>query len=64
MRIISSMNFLATQVYREGNRVADTLTNLGLSLVHPTVWLFPPNCILASLALSKSGMPNFSLVSY
>jgi len=50
MRITSSMNFLATHVFREGNSYVDTLANLGLFLHHHMVWLTAPNCITTSIA--------------
>lgn len=58
MYIISSMNFFATHVFREGNACADSLASLGLTLDHLKIWFDAPNCIKSSLARNKTGMPE------
>jgi ribonuclease HI len=35
MHSITTMNFLISHIYRERNGCADTLANIGLTLVHP-----------------------------
>jgi hypothetical protein len=64
MSFISSMNFFASHVFREGNACADSLASLGLSLDHLHVWLDPPVCILSSLARNKTGMPEYRFVTF
>jgi len=53
------MNFHVSHIYREGNKCADTLANLGLTFA--SYWWFsqlPPN-IRVDLESNKLGLPNF-----
>ena len=43
--ITSSMNFIVSHVFREGNEYADILANIGLSSNSFKVWLDLPDCI-------------------
>jgi ribonuclease HI len=58
-RLISSMNFIVTHLFREGNDAADCLANLGLYLTEFLYLLDAPLCINSSLARNKLGMPCF-----
>lgn len=64
MRITNSINFLATHVFREGNRCAGTLAAIGMTLQHPRIWFSAPNCIVSSLARNKHGLPEFRFVNF
>jgi len=60
---LSSMNFLVSHVYREGNQCDDLLGNLGLSSSTLTVWLDMPICIRQIFGKYKLDMPNFRFVN-
>jgi len=53
------MNFHVSHIYREGNKCADALANLGLSLVSHEWFSQPPSKIRADLVTNKLGLPNF-----
>jgi ribonuclease HI len=57
--ILRNMNFLITHIYREGNECADTLANIGLTLVNYTFWNEAPVEIVASLFRNKLGLPCY-----
>jgi len=53
------MNFHVSHIYREGNKCADTLANLGLSLISHGWFSQHPSNIRADLVTNKLGLPNF-----
>jgi hypothetical protein len=57
------MNFLVTHVFREGNKVADLVANLGLNISLFTSWTMAPRFIMDCLLHNKLGLPNFRFVS-
>jgi ribonuclease HI len=61
---ISSMNFLVTHIYREGNSCADALANFGLSLDTLTIWLEIPMCIRSFYFQNRHGLPCFRFVNF
>jgi ribonuclease HI len=63
-KLISSMNFVVSHVYREGNQCADSLSNIGLSLHGLFVWETVPPFISSQVGKEKLGMPSFRFVSY
>lgn len=64
MYIISSMDFFATDVFREGNACVDSLANLGLTLDHLKIWLDAPDSIKSSLTRNKTGIPKYRFVTF
>ncbi|KAK3222262.1 hypothetical protein Dsin_009287 [Dipteronia sinensis] len=56
---IRSMDFVVTHTFREGNVVADTLTNAELHIAVIIWWNSPPNCIQKQLLLDSWGVPSF-----
>lgn len=63
MLISTSMNFIVSHVFREGNECADMLANVGLTSNALTVWLDLPDCIRGPFGRNKLGMPNFRFVN-
>jgi len=61
MHITTSMNFLATHVFPEGNVCADQLASFGSTIDHLMVWFHAPECIRTPLARNKSEMPEFRI---
>ena len=59
LHMFSFMNFHVSHIYREGNKCADALANLGLSLVSHEWFSQPPSKIRADLVTNKLGLPNF-----
>lgn len=45
LQLTSSMNFLASRIYREGNVCADSFASLGADVANLTVWYNLPMCI-------------------
>lgn len=64
LQITKTMNFIASHVYREGNKCADTLANISLFVNHLIVWLEVPICIRVFFIKNKLGMPNFRFVHH
>jgi len=64
MLIVTSMNFMATHVFREGTVCADTLAFIGSSLTHLKIWLSALNCIQSPLARNRTGMPEYRFVNF
>lgn len=62
--LTSKMNFLATHIYREGNRCTDTLASAGFNVPNLTVWLHLLDCISAFFVKDRLGLPNFRFVTY
>ena len=61
--IVSTMNFIVSHIFREGNQCADYLANLGLICNVLIVWLQLPIGNKAFFFLkNKLGMPNFRFV--
>jgi ribonuclease HI len=59
--MISQMNCVVTHIYREGNQVADSLENHGLTLNSIVFWNEPPLFINDSFFRNKLGFPSFRL---
>jgi len=57
--IIQSFNCIVSHVFREGNQVADSLANHGLSLNDFSVWNEAPLFISSSFFRDKEGRSNF-----
>ncbi|RHN73363.1 putative ribonuclease H-like domain, ankyrin repeat-containing domain-containing protein [Medicago truncatula] len=64
LHIVSSINFMVTHVYREGNCCADALANIGLTLDHLTIWLDMPACIRGYYVQNRLGLPGFRFVNF
>jgi ribonuclease HI len=63
-RLLSTMHFVISHIYREGNQCADSLANIGLSLHGLFVWETVPTCISSFVVKEKLGMPSFRFVSF
>jgi hypothetical protein len=64
LQFVSSINFLVSHVYREGNCCADSLANIGLSLIGLTVWLeISASIIRGKVVKDRLGMPNYRFVN-
>ncbi|KAJ0087757.1 hypothetical protein Patl1_33010 [Pistacia atlantica] len=59
LRKIDSMNIYCSHIYREGNRVADELANLGLKYHRLQWWENPPMEIQELLLHDFWGLPNY-----
>jgi len=59
LRLLSSMNFFVTHIYREGNKCADILANIGLSIASYSWFSQAPPEINLDLVKNKLGFPNF-----
>jgi len=59
LHIISSMTFIVTHVYEEGNHCADKMTTIGLTVQH-SEWLdqIPPQ-IRSDFVRNRMGTPYF-----
>jgi hypothetical protein len=53
------MNVIITHIYREGNQVADSLANYGLSLTSIVFWEDVPLFVRDSFIKNKQGIPSF-----
>jgi len=53
------MTCIVTHIYREGNQVADSLANIGLTLDSFVIWDHVPLFANESYGRNKSGLPNF-----
>jgi ribonuclease HI len=53
------MNVIITHIYREGNQVADSLANYGLSLTSIVFWDDVPLFVRDSFIKNKQGIPSF-----
>ncbi|KAL5766816.1 hypothetical protein ACOSP7_017433 [Xanthoceras sorbifolium] len=61
--LIKEMDVSCSHVYREGNVVADTLANIGLSFPS-SVWMdCPPEPICRDLVHDSLGLPRYRLLS-
>lgn len=60
--ILRQMNCIVTHIYREGNEVADTLANYGISLQCITFWEEMPSFISAFMIKNQLGMPSFRFI--
>ncbi|KAK2429235.1 hypothetical protein QL285_027690 [Trifolium repens] len=58
---LKDMNIMVSHIYREGNKVADTLANYGLTSPALTTWDDAPFFLRDSLESNKLGMPNFRI---
>lgn len=56
--------YLGHHIYREGNDVADTLANYGISLQTLTFWDDMPSFIRANLIKNQLGMPSFRFITF
>jgi len=63
LQFVSSINFLVTHVYREGNCCVDSLANIGLSLHGLTVWIEIPASIRGNVVKNRLGMTNYRFVN-
>jgi ribonuclease HI len=61
---LRQINCIVTHIYREGNEVADTLANFGLSLQQLTVWQELPSFINSAYVKNKSGLPSYRFISF
>ncbi|KAF1896791.1 hypothetical protein Lal_00034492 [Lupinus albus] len=59
LEYISSMRFIVSQIYREGNTCADRLTAFGVSSRVYTWWDATPIIILEEFNRNRLGLPNF-----
>jgi len=59
LHLLFSMNFHVSRIYKEGNKCADTLANLGLTLASYCWFSQPPPHIRINLESNKLGLPNF-----
>jgi hypothetical protein len=59
--MISHMNCIITQTYREGNKVAYLIANFGLIIPDPISWNIGPDFLSDALHCSKRGLPSFRL---
>lgn len=57
MRFISSIQFVFSHVYREGNGCADTLSKFGANS-NTAVWC-PPPFLRGNMGLDRAGLPQF-----
>jgi ribonuclease HI len=57
----SQMNFMVTHIYREGNQVADSLANHGLSLSSIVFWNTLPTFVTDCFYKNKLGNPSFRI---
>lgn len=62
--MLSSMNFIVSHVFKEGNHCADGLVNIGLSLTAFTVWHTIPSNLQEVYFKNKLGWPNFRFVPF
>jgi ribonuclease HI len=63
MVLFRQMNCVITHIYKEGNQVADSLANQGLSIASIAFWNETPLFITDYLNMNKLGMPSFRLCS-
>ena len=59
IHLISSMAFMVTHIYREDNRCADKLANIGLSSQSFTWWDQMPTQIGGDFTRNRLGLPYF-----
>ena len=59
LHLLSSMNFFVTHIYREGNKCADILANVGLSIASYSWFSQAPPEINLDFVKNKLGFPNF-----
>jgi ribonuclease HI len=60
--LISRMNFFVSHIFREGNKCADIMANIGLSLPISTThswWSSPPPSLFSDLDSNRLGWPCF-----
>jgi len=62
--ILRQMNCMVTHIYREGNEVADTLANHGISLQATTFWEEMPSFIRDNIIKNQLGMPSFRFITF
>ncbi|XP_019432708.1 PREDICTED: uncharacterized protein LOC109339679 [Lupinus angustifolius] len=62
-KLLSSMNWVATHIYREGNTCADQLANFGLSIQNIEWWNHAPSFILDEVNRNRLNLPNSRFVS-
>ncbi|KAK2424264.1 hypothetical protein QL285_034644 [Trifolium repens] len=63
MFMVRQMNCIVTHIYRDGNQVADSLANHGLTSSSLVFWNDPPLFISDSFNRNKQGLPCFRLCS-
>jgi ribonuclease HI len=63
MFMFRQMNCVVTHIYREGNQVADSLANHGLTINSLAFWQDTPLFISDSVNRNKLGVPSFRLCS-
>jgi len=61
---LTKMNCIVIHIFKEGNEVADSLANFGLSLEDFTVWHDTPSFIRSNYVKNKIGMPSFRFKSF
>jgi hypothetical protein len=61
MFMVRQLNCILTHIYREGNQVADSLANHGLTSSSLVFWNDPPLFISDSFNRNKLGIPCFRL---
>lgn len=60
---LTGLNCIVTHIFREGNHVADSLANFGLTLNHYEFWSNIPLFARKSYVRNKIGLPNFRFSS-
>lgn len=61
MHLLGNFNFLATHIYREGNRYTNKLTNLGLDITNFTWWNVVHLVVKLNFHINMLGLPNFRI---
>ncbi|CAL0304839.1 unnamed protein product [Lupinus luteus] len=61
--LLSSMTWVVSHVYREGNTCADKLANFGLSINTTRWWNHAPSFILNDVIRNRLNLPNYRFVS-
>jgi len=64
MKLLTSMNFVISHIFREGNQCVDSLANFGLTIQGLFSWESAPSFISSFLVQNKLGMPNYRFVSF
>ncbi|CAL0329480.1 unnamed protein product [Lupinus luteus] len=59
---LSSMSWVVSHVYREGDTCADKLANFGLSIQNTRWWNFVPHFIINDATRNRANLPNYRFV--
>ncbi|KAJ4717448.1 Ribonuclease H protein [Melia azedarach] len=60
--LLSQISFYCSHIFREGNQVADSMANVGLSCPTFTWFAYPPAQIKEILFKNRWGFPNFRFI--